>query len=206
MYVVDRLRKARYLPTVTIAFVMVFLSTYTIQLLLVGSLSQNAGYQAVTMVTNALGAGSIVFSWLFHSSHTHLLGNLTIFVLTGWWVESQIGRDQFILGVAVFFGMGASVAALILFQTPGAGISGITTGLVTMVALGNLEGVIKPDHHLIRSAIVFTLSAFYLLRSVSVIGTLPAGTAVKIHILGAVFGAVWYTAEKSQHDFSWVVS
>lgn len=179
---------------------------YAAQLLLVGSLSHDTGYQAAMMVKNVLGAGSVVLSWLFHSNHTHLLENLAVFVLTGWWVESRVDRDRFILGIAVILGIGANVAAVILFQIPGAGISGITTGLVTIVALGSLEGLFKSGSHLIWHAVVFTLSTFLLLWYVGVIAKLPAGTAVEVHILGAVFGTAWYATEKLQYDFSYALN
>lgn len=161
VYVADRLKNVKHLPTVTLAFVIVFVTTYAAQLLLVGSLSQDAGFQAATIVKNVVGSGSVVFSWLFHSSHTHLLQNLAVFVLTGWWVENRVDRDRFILGIAAILGIGANVAAVVLFQTPGAGISGITTGLVTMVALGNFEGLLNAGSHLLRNIVVFTLSTAF---------------------------------------------
>lgn len=202
MYVADRLKNAKHPPTVTLAFVIVFVTTYAAQLLLVGSLSQDAGFQAATIVKNVVGSGSVVFSWLFHSTHTHLLQNLAVFVLTGWWVESRVDRDRFILGIAAVLGIGANVTAVVLFQTPGAGISGITTGLVTMVALGNFEGLLNAGSHLLRIVVVFTLSTCLLLWSVGAITQLPAGTAVEIHLLGGVFGAGWYATEKLRYEFS----
>jgi membrane associated rhomboid family serine protease len=198
----DDLRKPEFWPTVTLGFSTIFIITYIGQLLLVGSLSPNAGFQAATKIQDLVGGGSVVFSWMFHSSYSHLGQNIVVFVLTGWWVESRIDQDRFILGVAVLLGIGANVAGLALFGTPGAGISGITTGLVTMVVLGNLERVYRPNSHIIRNSVVFTISGCYLLYLIGVIGMLPPGTAVKIHISGAFLAFVWYSIEKFQYGLN----
>jgi len=130
------------------------------------------------------------------------LGNLTIFLSTGWWVEKRVNDDRFIFVVAVVLGIGANVAAVIFFQILGAGISGITTGLVTMIALGAFEGLLDSTVAPMKGVLVFTISVLYALLSIGAIAPIPAGTAVEVHLLGAMFGAAWYATEKFRYDFS----
>ncbi|WP_227354478.1 rhomboid family intramembrane serine protease [Haladaptatus salinisoli] len=194
-------RETKYWPTLTLAFGVVFAVVYSGQLLIDGSLSKDAGYQTATMVKNTVGNGSVVFSWLFHSTHIHFSENLAIFLLTGWWVENRVDDDRFILGVAVVLGIGANVAAALFFQVPGAGISGITTGLGMMIALGAFERLFDSTVRLMKNIPDFTLSVVFVLWSIGAIGPLPAGTAVEVHHFGAVFGTAWYATEKVRYDF-----
>ena len=200
MSIVDSLEGERTLPTATLIFSTVFVAAYTAQLLLVGSMSQNAGIEAARMVRNVVGTASAIFTWVFHSNHTHFLENLFVFVLAGWWVENRIDQRRFFLAVAFILGTGANVAAAMIFGTLGIGISGITSGLVTMVALGHLEALQDADSLFIRNIAVFTLSSVFLLWVVGAIEPLPAGTAVEIHILGVGIGAMWFAAEKYHHS------
>lgn len=194
-------KRSRYWPTLTLAFIISFAVVYAGQLLIDGSLSRDAGYQTATMVKNTVGNGSVVFSWLFHSTHAHFTENLAIFFLTGWWVENRVDDDRFILGIAVVLGIGANVAAALIFRVPGAGISGITTGLGLMIALGAFEGLFDSTVRLTKAIPEFTLSVLFVLWSVGGLGQLPAGTAVEVHILGAVLGGAWYATEKIRYDF-----
>ena len=203
MSIVDSLEGERTLPTATLIFSTVFVAAYTAQVLLVGSMSQNAGIEAARMVRNVVGTASAIFTWVFHSNHTHFLENLFVFVLAGWWVENRIDQRQFFLAVAFILGTGANVAAAMIFGTLGIGISGITSGLVTMVALGHLEALQDADSLFIRNIAVFTLSSVFLLWVVGAIEPLPAGTAVEIHILGVGIGAMWFATEKYHHGFTY---
>lgn len=200
MSIVDRLEKEPTLPTTTLIFSTVFVAAYISQLLLVGSLSQNTGIEAARVVRNVVGTASAIFTWVFHSNHTHFLENLFVFVLAGWWVENRIDQRRFFLGIAFILGIGANVAAAMVFGTLGIGISGITSGLVTMVALGHAEALQDADSQFVRNVVVFTLSGVFLLWVVGAIEPLPAGTAVEIHILGVGIGAMWFATEKYHHS------
>lgn len=200
MSIVDRLEKEPTLPTTTLIFSTVFVAAYISQLLLVGSLSQNTGIEAARVVRNVVGTASAIFTWVFHSNHTHFLENLFVFVLAGWWVENRIDQRRFFLGIAFILGIGANVAAAMVFDTLGIGISGITSGLVTMVALGHAEALQDADSQFVHNVVVFTLSGVFLLWVVGAIEPLPAGTAVEIHILGVGIGAMWFAAEKYHHS------
>lgn len=201
MSIVDRQERVSTLPTATLIFSTVFVSAYTAQLLLVGSMSQNAGIEAARMVRNVVGTASAIFSWVLHSNHTHFLENLFVFVLTGWWVENRIDQRRFFFGVAFILGIGVNVVAAMFFGTLGIGISGITSGLATMVALGYLGALQDADGLFVRSIGGFTLSSVFLLWVVGAIEPLPAGTAVEIHILGVGIGAIWFATEKYRHGF-----
>ncbi|MDB2294166.1 rhomboid family intramembrane serine protease [Halorubrum ezzemoulense] len=203
MSIVERLEKEPTLPTTTLIFSTVFVAAYISQLLLVGSLSQNAGIEAARVVKNVVGTASAIFTWVFHSNHTHFLENLFVFVLAGWWVENRIDQRRFFLGIVFILGIGANVAAAMVFGTLGIGISGITSGLATMVALGHLEALQDADSQFVRNVVAFTLSGVFLLWVVGAIEPLPAGTAVEIHILGVGIGAMWFAVEKSRHGFSY---
>ena len=194
-------RETKNWPTLTLAFGIIFAVVYSGQLLIDGSLSKDAGYQTAMMVKNTVGNGSVVLSWLFHSTHVHFMENLVIFLLTGWWVENRVDDDRFILGVAVVLGIGANVAAALFFQVPGAGISGITTGLGMVIALGAFGRLFDSTDRLTKNVPDFTLSVVFVLWSVGALGPLPAGTAVEVHVFGAVFGAAWYATEKVCYDF-----
>jgi membrane associated rhomboid family serine protease len=194
-------KEARYWPKLTVAFGIIFAAVYIGQILIDGSLSSDAGYQTATMVKNTVGNGSIVFSWLFHSTHQHFTVNLVIFLLTGWWVENRVDNDRFILGVVVVLGIGANVAAALIFQVPGVGISGINTGLGTMIALGALYDLFDSISIFTKHIPEFTLTVMFVLYNIGALGTLPPGTAVEVHIFGAVFGFAWFVTEKTRHDF-----
>lgn len=196
----DTPRETKHWPTLTLAFTIIFAVVYTGQLLIDGSLSKDAGYQAAKMVKNTVGDGSVVFSWLFHSTHVHFMENLIIFLLTGWWVENRVDDDHFILGIAVVLGIGANLASALFFQVPGIGISGITTGLGMMIALGAFKRSSDSIARLARSLLNFILSAVFVLWSVGVLSSLPDGTAVEVHVFGAVFGAGWYVTERVCYD------
>ncbi|WP_265112272.1 rhomboid family intramembrane serine protease [Halosolutus halophilus] len=194
-------REIKYWPTLTVAFGIIFAVVYSGQLLIDGSLSKDAGYQTATMVKNTVGDGSIVFTWLFHSTHAHFIENLTFFLLTGWWVENRVDDARFILGVAAVLGIGVNVAAALFFQVPGAGISGITTGLGMMIALGAFERLFDSSVRLIKNILDFTFSVVFVLWSVGALGPLTSGTAIEVHVFGAVFGAAWYATEKVRYGF-----
>jgi len=199
----DSLEEERFLPAVTLIFVTVFASTYLAQLLIAGNLSRNAGIEAVRTVKNVVGTSSTILTWMFHSNHSHFLGNLLVFILSGWWVENRVDQKRFGLMIVFVLGIGANTVATMLLGTLGVGISGITAGLVTLVTLGHLEAVFDDDVRLIRSAMVFALSSVYILRTVGMLGPLPPGTAVDIHILGVAIGVMWYANEKFQYEFTY---
>lgn len=192
-------------PTVTIGFVLVFLGVYTAQMLVAGSLSQDAGFQAVTLVTNTLDAGSVLFTWMLHSTHSHFQANIVVFFVGGWVVESRIDRARLIWGI-VILGAGVNLLYLAIFGGGGVGISGITTGLATMITLGSLEALSKFDSKAPIYLLIGVFSTSYLLHSIDVIGQLPAGTAVEAHILGSVFAAVWYAIERYYYDVKYTVN
>ena len=194
--IIDRLEKERALPTATLTFAIVFVVAYMVQLFLAGSLSQNAGIEGARIVSDVVGTASAIFMWVFHSDHTHFLENLFVFVLAGWWVENRVDQDRFVLGTVFILGIGANVVAAMVFGTLGIGISGVTSGLVTIVALGQLESLSDSNSNPIRNILVFTFSVFFLLWVVGAVEPLPSGTAVEIHILGVGIGAIWYAAEK----------
>jgi len=174
---------------------------YCGQLLAAGSLDPTAAYRWVTEFQMSIGAGTVVFSWLFHSSLEHILGNLVVFFLAGWWVESRIDNDRYLLGVAIGLGIGANVTALIVVGEGGLGISGVTSGLVAMVALGAVQWLYehsRVDWLVMLQAIGAVL---WLLVSVGAVGTLPPGTAVSVHRFGVVFGVVWYVVERGRYGF-----
>ncbi|WP_080510509.1 rhomboid family intramembrane serine protease [Halorubrum coriense] len=197
MSLLDKLKT--HPPTVTIGFTIIFLGMYTAQILAVGGPSQDAGFQAVKLVTNTLDAGAVLFTWLLHSNHTHIGGNVVVFFATGWVIEDRVDRDRFIFATVFLLGMGVNLVYFILFRGAGVGISGITTGLVTMIALGSLEGLFDFDNLASIYFAIWALSTLYLLYSVEVIGQLPSGTAVEAHILGSGFAVAWYTTERYQY-------
>jgi len=188
-------------PTRTLGVACVVIVVYCGQLLAAGSLDPTAAYRWVTEFQMSIGAGTVVFSWLFHSSLEHILGNLVVFFLAGWWVESRIDNDRYLLGVAIGLGIGANVAALIVVGEGGLGISGVTSGLVAMVALGAVQWLYehsRVDWLVMLQAIGAVL---WLLVSVGAVGTLPPGTAVSVHRFGVVFGVVWYVVEQGRYGF-----
>lgn len=193
-------RETRW-PTLTLIFGVIFALVYSGQLLIDGSLSKEAGYRSAMMMKNIIGNGIVVFSWFFHSTHSHFIENLITFLLTGWWVENRVDDNRFVLGVALVLGISANVASAVLFQVFGAGISGITTGLGMMIALGSFERLFSSTVRLEKDIPLFTLSVLFVLRSIGILGSLPAGAAVEVHIFGAVFGAAWYVTEKIRYDF-----
>lgn len=193
-------------PTATIGFIVVFLAAYTAQMLATGSLSQDAGFQAVTLVTDTLDAGAVLFTWVLHSTHSHVQANIVVFFLAGWVVESRIARDRFIYGIVFLLGIGVNLAYLTLFGGAGVGISGITAGLVTMIALGSLEALSKFDSQALIYLLICVFSTSYILHSIEVVGQLPPGTAVEAHILGSIFAAAWYATERHYHDVEYTIN
>lgn len=189
-------------PLLTLVFCVVFGVVYATQLLVDGSLAENAGFRTANTVKNLIGDGVVVLSWLLHSNHSHFIGNMVVFLLAGWWVENRVDNTHFVLVVGLILGISANVVAAFLGEF-GVGASGITTGLVTMVALGTFGGLFKSSVHIIKAPIVLSLSVVVILMNVGVIGALPAGTAVNVHILGALFGAAWFGVEKLRFDFSY---
>jgi len=200
---VGNVTKEQFPPAVTLILTIVFVSAYMAQLLLAGSLSYNAGIEAVRVVRDVVGAGSVVFTWVFHSDHIHFLENVVVFSLAGWWVENRVNQERLLSVIVLVLGIGANTAAAILFGTFGVGISGVTAGLVTIVALGHLEALLDGDVHFMRNASTFTLCLSFLLWIIGVIKPFSAGTAVEIHLLGVSIGIVWYAVEKYDHEFSY---
>jgi len=194
-----RKKGVKDLPILTLSFGLVFSVVYLAQLLFQASLETDAGYQTAVMIKEAVGPSVVTVSWLLHSNHTHFLHNLSIFAITGWWVENRVANQEFVLGVAGLLGVGANVTAAILFQVPGAGISGITTGLVVMIALGSFEELLYAENLLAKPLLDFTVSVFFVLWSMGVIGSLPSGTAVAVHVFGGVFGGAWFVNQKIDH-------
>ena len=186
----------------TLAFCVVFGVVYATQLLVDGSLAENAGFRTAKMVKSLIGDGVVVISWLLHSNHSHFIGNMVVFLLAGSWVENRVDNSRFVLVVGLILGISANVVAAFLGEF-GVGASGVTTGLVTVVALGTFGGLVKSSVHIVNAPIVLSLSVVVILMNIGVIGTLPAGTAVKVHMLGAMFGAIWYAVESLRFDFSY---
>jgi len=183
-------------PTRTLGVAAVVALVYLGQLLAAGSFASTAAYRWATEFQRGIGAGSVVFSWVLHSSHEHILSNLVVFLLSGWWVESRIEGRRYIQGAAGWLGIGANVAALVVFSEAGRGLSGVTTGLVAMVALGTLQRLSNPNRVEWITISQAIIALFWLSFSVGAIGLLPIGTAVWVHRCGAVFGLVWYMAER----------
>jgi len=188
-------------PTRTLGVAAVVVVVYCGQLIAAGSLDPTAAYRVATEFQGSIGAGTVVFSWLLHSSHTHILGNLCVFLVAGWWVETRIDGDRYLLGVAIGLGIGANVAALVVFSEGGLGLSCVTAGLVAMVALGAFQWL--SEHSRVDwLVIVLAVGAvLWLSVSVGVLGGLSPGTAVWVHRFGVVFGVVWYVVERGRYGF-----
>ena len=189
-------------PLLTLAFCTVFGVVYATQLLVDGSLTNNAGFRTANMLKSLIGDGIVVVSWLLHSNHSHFIGNIIVFVLAGWWVENRVDNARFVLGIGLVLGICTNVVAAFLGEF-GVGASGITTGMVTIVALGTFEGVVNSSARIIKAPVILSLSVVVVLMNVGAIGTLPPGTAVNVHILGAMFGVAWYVVERIHFDFSY---
>lgn len=189
------------LPPLTLGWLFVFTLVYAGQLFFAGELSTSAAFESTSDLAHTVGAGSVVFSWLFHSSHSHFLGNAAVFVLAGWWVEGRTPTDHFVYGIGLL-GIIPNVAALVIFNTPGFGISGITTGLVAMIAVGAYDGLSDPSEKDWEAVALFTVTTVYTLLSLGVIGALPAGTAGEIHLLGSIVGVAWYFIETRHYEFT----
>lgn len=197
----DRQFSLNQWPTRTLGVAAVVVVVYCGQLLAVGSLDPTAAYRWVTEFQRSIGAGTVVFSWLLHSSHAHILGNLCVFLVAGWWVETRIDADRYLQGVAIGLGMGANVAALVVFSEAGLGLSGVTAGLVAMVALGAFQWL--SEHSRVDWLVIVLAAGAVLWLSVSVGGLsgLSPGTAVWMHRFGVVFGVVWYVVERCRYGF-----
>jgi len=91
----------------------------------------------------SIDARTGVFSWLLPSSHAHILGNLCVFLVAGWWVETRIDGDRYLQGVAIGLRMGAKVATLVVVDEAGLGLSGVTAGLVAMWRWGRFSGFLN---------------------------------------------------------------
>ena len=189
------------LPTLTLGWLLVFTLVYVGQLLLAGDFSASAALESGRELAHTVGAGSVVFSWLFHSSHSHFVGNVVVFVLAGWWVEGRTPTDHFLIGVGLL-GITPNVVALVVFNIPGFGISGITTGMVAMIAVGSYDALSDPSEKDWKAVALFTVGTVYTLLSLGVIGALPTGTAGEIHLLGAILGVAWYFIETRHYSFT----
>jgi hypothetical protein len=84
--------------------------------------------------------------------------------------------------------MGANVAALLIVGQSGLGLSGVTAGMVVMVALGAFQRLgdgVGVDVAAIGVALVTVL---WETKTVGVLGGIAAVTAVWVHRSGAIFG------------------
>lgn len=114
------------------------------------------------------------------------------------WVETRIDADRYLQGVAIGLGMGANVAALVVVGEAGRGLSGVTAGLVAMVAVGAIQGLSEHSRVNWRVIVLAVGAVAWLLVSVGAVGGLPPGTAGGVHRFGALFGVVWYVVERGR--------
>lgn len=174
---------------------------YLVQLLAAGSLDPTAAYGWASSFQQRFGAATVVFSWLMHSSHEHIVWNLVVFCLAGWWLEARIDGERYLQGVTIGLGMGANLAALVVLGRSGLGLSGVTAGLVVMVALGAFQRLADRDEVDVLAIGVALVAGLWVAKTVGVLGGVPAGTAVWVHRVGALFGVVWFVVERQWYGF-----
>jgi len=168
---------------------------YGLQLLIAGRLSMDAAY---TVVPRPPSIEYFLLTPWVHSSHLHVLENLTLFGIFGWWTERQLGTDSFVVVVLVAGYLTNLLPSVIGIGGLGVGLSGVTNmlaGYVTVKQLWLLSkgGLFEANipWTLLWCAVSFFLGLIIVVHSIAEFTGLidPAtGIATGVHFVGVMLG------------------
>lgn len=166
---------------------LLLVAVYLGQLALAGSLDSGAAYTVVENAREPVSTLLLLFSYLLHSSHAHLLGNLLLLGIFGPLVEARDGAVEF-LGFVVIVGMASNaIGAPLVDGGASMGISGVGYALLAREAvyrvplLGFDRGTLR---HWVVYAVAATLVVYGLLHT-------QPGASFGGHLTGVVVGAGW---------------
>lgn len=180
----------------TIAIALALLAVYGLQVLLAGTLRSGAAYLVVERRISPSSYLYVLGSPLVHSSHGHLLGNLTLMLPGGGFVERLVDRRAYVAFVYVAGVLSNLLPPFLGLGGFGVGISGAFYGLWTFLGVAYVAKAYVSTDLLWR--FLYTLVGVFGL-SYAVIGIqqwvgvepVAPGTATGAHVLGVVFGLAW---------------
>lgn len=189
----------------TLGFLVLMSSVYLSQLVIAGSYGFEVGFKAITSLPE------IVLAWTspwLHSTHDHIFQNAVMFALFGFWVEKQIGSEQFTMAV-LFTGYTTNYLPNLLgFGGVGIGASGITNALIAFFTAAQFSRYAKAtgENRLDMKKVgvhllLFFIGTILVLRSIAeFIGYVAPrpGVATGAHVLGVVIGFAWFIYWRSQ--------
>lgn len=188
----------------TVGIALVLVAVYGLQLFLAGSLRSGP---ARLVVEHRLGTHGLLFllaSPLVHSSHGHLLGNLSLLLPGGAVAERLVDRRSYVGFVYAVGALSNVLPPVLGVGGFGVGISGAFYGLFAFVGVAYVAKAYATSSLLRRFLYtfvgVFGLS-FALSGVQQWVGAEPVapGTATGAHLLGVLFGlgwAVWWLADR----------
>lgn len=166
--------------------------------MLVGSFGPESAYRAIDLIPTRLSF--ILLPWL-HSSHSHIVQNVILFLLFGVWAEQRHSTDWFLIGILMTGYLTAWLPKFVGIGGLGVGISGITFAFLSYFAVIQFFEYLQRMNSespqwkgvIWKFALMAVGLVFGPMRGIGqylgYVSTQP-GTAVGAHLTGTVIGLV----------------
>ena len=174
-------------------FALCLVAVYCLELLVAGSLADGAAYGMIQAYIRPHSGLLFVVSPLLHSSHSHIVGNLTLLVLSGYLTEREFGPAYLVL--LYVFGALANFIP-VFWAGPAVGISAGYYALLAFVGIvyaAKTLAMFSTESLLWVFPLLGTLFGLFYsgVELTTGIGIIGVSGSAAVHLLGIVFGLVW---------------
>lgn len=188
-------------------FLAILFIVYAFQLVIAGSIRS----EAAAHMQDALTPTTYLFlaPWI-HSSHSHILQNVIVFVAFGKWTERRVSRRSFSLFVLASGYLSLYLPVAFDYGGLSVGFSGVTKALTTVFVLfhftkfvitaGNNQTSLKQvAYHFLFFFVPFLFLLVTVARYTGYVPP-PEGTSVSSHLTGIGLGILFF-AQASRSEF-----